>query len=402
MPSMPFAKPLLARDPDQHHRASTPLELLFDLCFVVAISQLVGQWHHAAIEGHFTYGILRFGAIFFAIWWAWMNFTWFASAYDNDDVLYRFGVMTQIAGNLVIAAGVPRAFSESDFTIMVLGYTLMRVGLVGLWLRVWRADPVGQAPARRYAIGVSLVQVLWLAWMALDGNAAWVGFVALVIADLSVPVIAEFNAHTPWHPFHIAERYGLFTLIVLGESVLGTTVSIQQAIDESDITSPLVLLAIGALLIFFGMWWLYFDREPGEELRKFAGSYLSLRSPIVLGYGHYFIFAFAAAAGGGLEIAVDHEEHVAHITAHQAAATIAIPVALFLTALLCLRMVLRQISPKVIVAYLVGIALVLATILIENPVLLIGLIATGLVACVVHLSDPAEDDPEVNASGQNP
>src|SRR3954452_6490999 len=143
MPSMPFAKPMLARDRSEHHRASTPLELLFDLCFVVAISQLVGQWHHAAVEGHFQYGLARFAVIFFAIWWAWMNFTWFASAFDNDDVLYRIGVLIQIAGSLIIAAGVPRAFAESDFTLLIAGYTVMRIGLVGGWLRVWRADPQG-------------------------------------------------------------------------------------------------------------------------------------------------------------------------------------------------------------------------------------------------------------------
>ena len=79
--------------------------------------------------------------VFFAIWWAWMNFTWFASAYDNDDVLYRLGVFVQIAGVLILAAGVPRAFASASFAIVTLGYAVMRVGLVSLWLRAARRRP---------------------------------------------------------------------------------------------------------------------------------------------------------------------------------------------------------------------------------------------------------------------
>src|ERR1700709_2484037 len=110
MPSTPLWRPMLGRDAREPHRASTTLELLFDLCFVVAVSQVVGQWHHFATEGQFGDGIIRFAMIFFAIWWAWMNFTWFASAFDTDDVAYRLAVFVQIAGSLTIAAGVPRAY----------------------------------------------------------------------------------------------------------------------------------------------------------------------------------------------------------------------------------------------------------------------------------------------------
>jgi hypothetical protein len=94
------------RDPHEPHRSSTPLELLFDLCFVVAIAQAGARLHHGIVEGHASHASLGYAVVFFAIWWAWMNFTWFASAYDTDDVPYRLLVLVQIAGVLVLAAGV--------------------------------------------------------------------------------------------------------------------------------------------------------------------------------------------------------------------------------------------------------------------------------------------------------
>jgi len=98
------------RSPDEAHRASTPLELLFDLVFVVAVAQAASGLHHGIAEGHMTDSLVSFGMVFFAIWWAWMSFTWFASAYDNDDILYRLLVFVQMTGALIVASGL-RQFS---------------------------------------------------------------------------------------------------------------------------------------------------------------------------------------------------------------------------------------------------------------------------------------------------
>ena len=84
--------------------AST-LELLFDLVFVVAISAAAAQLHHALANGHAAHGVVSYMMVFVSIWWAWMNFSWFASAFDNDDVPYRIAVFVQMAGALMIAAG---------------------------------------------------------------------------------------------------------------------------------------------------------------------------------------------------------------------------------------------------------------------------------------------------------
>src|ERR1700735_5691534 len=110
--------PMRPRDIDEEHRASTPLELLFDLSFVVAVSQAADQLNAALGAGHFHTAILSYLLVFFAIWWAWVNFTWFASAYDVDDLLYRLLTFVQIVGVLILAAGASNAFDHANFTIM--------------------------------------------------------------------------------------------------------------------------------------------------------------------------------------------------------------------------------------------------------------------------------------------
>jgi low temperature requirement protein LtrA len=109
------------RDPDEEHRVSTPLELLVDLTFVVAVAQASASLHHARAAGHASSALQAYPVVFFGVWWAWMNFTWFASAYDTDDAVYRLATLVQMAGILVLAAGVPRAFEHHDFAVVVLG-----------------------------------------------------------------------------------------------------------------------------------------------------------------------------------------------------------------------------------------------------------------------------------------
>src|SRR3954471_8489647 len=126
---------MTARHPGEAHRPSTPLELFFDLCFVVAVAQNSEHLHHDLAEGHVGHGVYAYLTVFFAIWWAWMNFTWFASAYDTDDVVYRVTTLVQITGVLVLAAGVPRAFEDGNFKVVTAGYVVMRLAMVSQWPR---------------------------------------------------------------------------------------------------------------------------------------------------------------------------------------------------------------------------------------------------------------------------
>jgi low temperature requirement protein LtrA len=151
----PFHIPMTGRSPHESHRAATPLELFFDLVFVVALARAATVLHHAIAEGHASNGIVIFTMAFFGIWWAWMNFTWFASAYDTDDVPYRLLVFLQMGGALVFAAGVGEAFARQDFRLGVLGYVLMRIAMVAQWLRASRQDPEHRGTSRRYAAGIA-------------------------------------------------------------------------------------------------------------------------------------------------------------------------------------------------------------------------------------------------------
>ena len=287
----PWYVPMTARRPDEGGRVSTPLELLFDLCFVVAIAQGAAGLDHAIVDNHVASGVVRYLMVFFAIWWAWMNFTWFASAYDNDDVPYRLTVLVQIAGSLVMAAGIPRWFDGGGNVVIVIGYVIMRLAMVTQWIRAARSDPPRRRTDLRYAVGVSLVQLYWLLLLWAPVGFAYIGFAIGVVAELAVPVIAERPSMTTFHPHHIAERYGLFTVIVLGESVTAATLAFQGALDDTD-SATLIGLAVAGVVILFCMWWVYFDHEDNPRLD-------SPRSAFIWGYGHYFVFAAAAAVGAG-------------------------------------------------------------------------------------------------------
>ncbi len=158
----PWAVPLSGRDRHEEHRSSTPLELFFDLTFVVAIAAAAANLHHGLAEAHWN-NLGGYLVVFFAIWWAWMNFTWFASAYDTNDVLFRALTLVQMAGVLVLAAGVPRALNDANYDIAVLGYAIMRVAMVALWLRAARGHPQRRTTCLTYAVGIAMLQLLWIA-----------------------------------------------------------------------------------------------------------------------------------------------------------------------------------------------------------------------------------------------
>lgn len=358
------------RSPEEPGRAATPLELFFDLVFVVAIAQAAAGLHHEIAAGRAGQGVVGYGMVFFAIWWAWMNFTWFASAYDNDDVPYRLAVFVQITGSLVLAAGVPRAFDAGDFSVVTLGYVVMRLALVGQWVRAGRSDAGRRPAAYRYALGVAACQVGWVGLLRAPSGWGMPGFLLIVVAELLVPVWAERSAPTTWHPGHIAERYGLFNIIVLGESVLAASIAIQSAFREGGVAGELAPVVVGGLLILFSMWWLYFDR-PMEGLLT------SLPRAFLWGYGHYAIFASGAAVGAGLGVVVDQAGGHAEVGPWGAGAAVAVPVVVYLLGLWAVHVWLREgATPGARLAPVVAV-LVLLTPWTGHAVILTGLLLAG-------------------------
>ncbi|AXB48589.1 low temperature requirement protein A [Amycolatopsis albispora] len=363
-----------ARDAREPHRAATPLELLFDLCFVVAVAQAAAGLHHAVAENHTGEGLVGFLMVFFAIWWAWMNFTWFASAFDTDDGPYRLTTLVQIAGSLVVAAGIERAF-DGDFRVIIIGYVVMRLAMVTQWLRAARSDVDCRPTSLRYAAGIVLAQLCWVGWLFLP--AAWQlpAFLVFVLLELATPVIAERAHGTSYHRHHIAERYGLFTIIVLGETILSSTNAFREAIAEGHV-ADLVSLAVAALVIVFSLWWLYFD-QPGHVRLT------TLRASLNWGYGHYVIFASLAALGAGIEVAVDYDTHTAHIGGVATALATTIPVALFLLSVWVLHVGVRNECRPIAIGFPVAAVLVLLSTFSPAPIHFTAGVCALLVLTVV-------------------
>ena len=382
---MPTTRPLTARAPDEEHRTATSLELFFDLCFVVAVAQASTSLHHALAEGDIGHALVGYSMVFFGIWWAWMNFSWFASAYDNDDTLYRLTVFVQIAGVLILAAGVPRAFDDYSFGVAVLGYVVMRVALITQWLRAAHADPSRRVTDRRYALGVGLCTVGWAALLLLPGRWLLVGWLVMAPAELAVPAWAERAEPTTWHPGHMAERYGLFTLIVLGESVLSATMAVQAALDATDELGSLLAIAFGGLLIVASLWWVYFS-QPTERVVETARSWFEggrQSDSFVWGYGHSVVFASAAAVGAGIAVAVDVATGHAELSERGAALAVAGAVALYMLSVWAVSGRFKDRTRVGPLSAPVSAAAVLVVGLVTGSVLAIGLVVAATVAAFV-------------------
>ncbi|MFD1117613.1 low temperature requirement protein A [Sphaerisporangium aureirubrum] len=347
--------------------------MLFDLCFVVAVAQAAVSLHHALAEAHVGAGLVGYAMVFFAIWWAWMNFTWFASAYDTDDVLYRLLVLVQISSVLILAAGVPRAFEYKDFGLVTLGYVVMRLAMVALWLRAAREDRARRRVALRYALGITVVQAGWIARLALPESTGLASFLVLVAAELATPLWAERSLTTTWHSSHIAERYSLLTIIVLGESILSATVAVQAGLDGEAPTSTMLTIALSGLVIVFSMWWLYFA-HPAEKILT------SNRVAFPWGYGHYLIFASAAAVGAGLAVSVDHASGKSHLGDFATTTALTAPVAVFVLSLWLVHARPHHPGPLITAAFLAAPVLILATPFTPFPLPLTALIMAALTA----------------------
>ncbi|MDN4614805.1 low temperature requirement protein A [Leifsonia sp. F6_8S_P_1B] len=381
--TLPFRIRMTGRATDEKHRVSSPLELLFDLTFVVAIAQVAAELATAGEEGHALDKLGPYCMVFFAIWWAWMNFTWFASAYDTDDVPYRLMTMLQMGGVLVLAAGVPAAFEEQSFTAVIVGYLIMRLALVAQWIRAAVEHPEGRVTALRYAGGVAAVQVLWVAWGFMPpAIAPWL-FPVGALLELAVPLWAERTGMTSWHPHHIAERYGLFTIIVLGESVLASSVGVQRALAANGLSASLIAIAAAGLVLLFALWWLYFLEPAAEGLSSRRG-----RS-FYWGYGHYFVFASLAALGAGLEVAVQRGADHAEVSDTAVEYAVAIPVAVFLLMLYVLHaplvqeVVIRPLKTTVAIVLILLLPLASPAIGLVGVTIGIAVVAAGLVAATL-------------------
>ncbi|RTL96708.1 MAG: low temperature requirement protein A [Hyphomicrobiales bacterium] len=333
------------RDPHEGHRVATPLELLFDLTFVTAFGLAASQLTHALAEGHYAVGLLGFGFAGFAICWAWINFTWFSSAYDTDDWVFRLVTMVQMIGVLVLAIGLPRMFASIehgehlDNSIMVLGYVIMRVAMIFQWLRAAKQDPARRDICLTYVTAIAIAQIGWVAQILIDFSIETSAALAviLLLVELAGPVLAERrNGGTPWHAHHMAERYSLFAIIALGEGVVGTLASLSAAVEEQGWSLDAGLVGMAGMGLTFGMWWVYYMLPSAQVL------HVHRDRSFVWGYGQMVIVASIVATGAGLHVAAYFIEHKAQIGPLATLLSVAIPLAIYLGGIYALYYYLVQ------------------------------------------------------------
>jgi low temperature requirement protein LtrA len=351
------------RDPHEAHRVATPLELLFDLTFATTFGFAASQLAHALAAGHYGVALIGFGFATFAICWAWINFSWFSSAYDTDDWVFRIATMVQMIGVLVLAIGLPRMFASIehgahlDNSVIVLGYVIMRVAMIFQWLRAARQDPLRRRACLAYAVAVSIAQIGWIMQIVLDFSVGTSILLAVVLAliEFSGPVIAERrDGGTPWHAHHIAERYSLFAIIALGEGIVGTVATLSAIVEEQGWSTDAALVCIAGVGLTFGLWWVYYMLPSAQILHAHRD-----RS-FVWGYGQIAIIAAIVATGAGLHVAAYFIEGKAVIGPLATVLCVAIPVSVFLGAVYALyHYLIRQFDRRHI-GLLAATALVMA------------------------------------------
>ena len=369
-------RPMAPRAIDEQHRTSTSLELFFDLCFVIAVARTSAAFEHEIAAGRIAHAVIGYALVFFSIWWAWMNFTWFSSAYDTDDVFYRLLTLVQITGALIMAAGAVRSLEHYDFAVVTLGYVVMRLAMMSQWLRAAYSDPERRRGCLRYAAGIFVVQVGWVLWLVWSDHGG-LPTSLLVAAELSVPLWAEHAGRTTWHPHHIVERFGLFTLIVLGETVTSVTAAVSTALDTHVAFGDIATLAIGGLITVFAMWWLYFAYDTPRKLTSLAAS-------LRWSYGHYAVFTSAAAVGAGLAVNIAETTGHAHNDQTTMAAAYTLPVALYITVLRLLRRSPER-SKRLDALFTAAVLAILGSTFLASSVLITGCVVAALVAATLTI-----------------
>lgn len=316
MSTSPMAQPDRARFVDRlrthvhatgdDHRV-TPLELLFDLVFVYAITNVTGLMEHdiggrTVLQGMITLAV---------VWFGWCSYTWLGNQARADEGLLRVAMVIALTGMFFVAVSIPYAFSGDGnaAVVLVVAYAVVRLTHIGVYLVAAGDDRDLRSVISSMGVIVSAVLAVLLAGALIGGEAQqwwWLGAVA--IDQIGV----YFVRSTRWRlrsASHFAERFGLITIIAIGESVvaIGTATS-SPALGARDGLALVCGVAVAVCL-----WWLYFDvvaivaegvlhRAEGLARARLArDSYTYLHFPMVAG------IVFTAM---GLVLLISDPDHV--------------------------------------------------------------------------------------------
>jgi low temperature requirement protein LtrA len=263
----------------------TPLELFFDLVFVLAITQCTALMSADPTWSGLAQGILVLGVL----WWSWGAYSWLTSVVDPEEGAVRFAMFGAIAAFLIVSIAVPEAFGDLALEF-ALAYGAVRAAHIALFVLASRDDPDLRQSVAALAVSTALGVGLLVGASFVDGLAQGALWVLALALDMGGPF---FFGSGGWKlvPGHFAERHGLIVLIALGESIVAIGVGAEVGVDLGTVTA-----AVLATLVTGALWWLYFDvvalvaarrlenAEPGLERNDLARDAFSyLHFPMVAG-----------------------------------------------------------------------------------------------------------------------
>ncbi len=280
------------RTMEQEERRATWLELFYDLAFVVGVAVLADRLLRDLS------GVAAFLGYFGLLWWLWASHTYYADRYDTDDLVYRLLAAGQMVAVVVIAAALSGA-TESTVAF-AWGYAAARWVLVLMYWRAYRFVEETRELVRGYLIGFGLAAAVWTGSALVAQEARVVVWVVALCIDLATPwVMRRQQARVPLDVSHLPERFGLFTILVLGEAITALVAGLAHA----NWSFPHAATAAMGIGIATSVWWMYFDNTSGSVVRRSAAVRRTWR-PTAWIYTHFVLAAALAALGVGLEVAV--------------------------------------------------------------------------------------------------
>lgn len=292
--------PRLRTVEEEGERTATWLELFYDLVFVAVVAALGTR---LASDTSWS-GWASYAAYFALVWWLWASHTFYADRFDTDDLVYRLLAAAQMVAIAIIAASVSTGASGST-VVFAAGYGAARIVLLLLYARVYRHVVEARILVGGYLIGFGAAAMLWVASVFIPKPARfWVWALAFVI-DVATPyLMRKEQARVPLDVSHLPERFGLFTILVLGETIVAVTVGLGHV----DWQTATTIAGIAGLLLASGIWWIHFDNVDGFVVRR-RGSAKAWR-PTVWIYTHLPLAVGLAMVGVGVEhaiVAADHD-----------------------------------------------------------------------------------------------
>ena len=294
----PLRHPPRLRPADaESHRHATWMELFFDLVFVAAVARLATM----LIERHDAIGFVRFVGLFVPVAWAWMGYTYYANRFDTDDVPYRAMVSAGMAAVAAMAVAIGD-FSDEGLMRFALAYAAVRLVLLLMYVRARHHVPEMRQALNFYLVGFGAGAACWIASAFVTGPARELLWFAGLALEFGTPIVGwKAIATAPIDRHHLEERFGLFTIIVLGEAVIAVVVGT----DVSDWATQAVIVGAAGFAAVVGLWWTYFDVNGAVQPRRGWWAF-------VFAYGHVPLWIGLTAFGAGVKLAIKHAEEIAY------------------------------------------------------------------------------------------